>query len=275
MKRVGLWLLVVLCLCEGALAADLRIAVGDLAGARVGRRELIAFQRALTRLGGVEIQSTADFKKQAGAMRVSDIIPQDAAALTEVSGVLEVDVVLYGAIVPPDERTWPGARGGDRVMLLSVYSGRDGRFVSEEVVQIRGGRLTDAVWRAAATAVEPWLGEAATVAPPPEPTFRPAPVEPAPQPRVRRRTPEEVDLDSGASWPLVRLAAGLALLSRDFDYTAAPDSPLFGEGGVQYASSLVPGFALDGELFPLSRSVEGALRGLGVGVGFEKVFLST
>lgn len=267
-----------LLLTRPAHAADLRVAVGDLAGPRVGRNELIALQRALTRLGGVEIQSTGDFKKQAGAMQVSDIIPQDAAALTDVSGVLEVDVVLYGAIVPPDDRTWPGARDADKVMLVSVYSGRDGRFVAEEVVRIRDGRLNDAVWRAAATAVEPYLGDAATAAPPPEPdrrSFRPEPVEPLPPVRDRTRTPEDLDLDTAGNWPLVRLAAGLALLSRDFDYTAAPDSPLFAAGGVQYASSLVPGFALDAEFFPLSRSLDGPARGIGVGITFEKVFLDT
>lgn len=263
-----------------AFAADLRVVIGDVAGAKVGRKQLIAFQRALKRLGGVEIQSTSDFKKQAGAMRVRDMIPQDAAALTDVCAVLEVDVALYGAIVQPDDRTWYDARPGDRVMLLSVYSGKDGRFVAEEIVQVPRGRLDDAVWRDAAQAIEPHLGEASVVGGPPEPdyTFDPVPVQPMPGGRndlvpFEEEDPPDEPVDS--RYPLVQVEAGLAMLSRDFDYTAAPDSPLFAQGGVQYASSLVPGFAFDVEAFPLSRFVGGAAGGIGVGLFFEKVFLST
>lgn len=258
-------------------AAELRLAIGDLAGGRTGRRDLIAWQRELKRLGGIEIQSTGDFKKQARAMQVQDLIPQDAAALTDVSAVLEVDVVVYGSLVRPDRRTWPGAGDSDRVMLVSVYSGKDGRFVAEEIVEVPRGRLTASVWRKAAVAVEPYLGEAAVLgAPPPPPmTFDPIPTEPRPERDLRERTETPEDFALGPRYPVLRLHAGLAFQSRDFDYTADPASPLFAEGGIQYASSIVPGIAIDVEGYPLARLVGGAARGIGLGLRFEKVFLET
>ena len=126
-------------------AAQLRVVVGDLSGPKMGRKQIIGFQRALKRLGGVKIQSTGDFKKQARAMRVEDLIPQDAAALTDVCQVLEVDVALYATLLRPDGRTWYGAGPKDRVLSVSVYSGVDGRFVDEQVVQVPRGRLTGKV----------------------------------------------------------------------------------------------------------------------------------
>lgn len=275
--------LMVLLLCLGVpldgFAKDLRVAVGDLAGRGTGRKTLIRWQRALKRLGGVRIQSTGDFKKQARAMQAQDLIPQDAAALTDVCAVLEVDVVVYGSVVRADQRTWPGSGGSDRVMLVSIYSGKDGRFVAEEIVEVPRGKLSNDVWRKAAVAVEPYLGEA-SVAGAPEPSMRfdAVPLEPDPprRPEVRERTETPEDYRPGAGqYPLLRLHAGIALLSRDFDYTAAADSPLFAEGGIQYASAIVPGIALDVEAYPLTKLLDGAGRGLGLGMRFEKVFLET
>ncbi len=272
-------LLCLLLLCAPLEAtADLRLAIGDLAGGRTGRKQLIQWQRALKRLGGVRIQSTGDFKKQARAMQAQDVIPQDARALTDVCAVLEVDVVVYGSVVRADQRTWPGSSADDRVMLVSIYSGKDGRFVAEEIVEVPRGRLTTAVWRQAAVAVEPYLGEASVAgAPEPDMRFDTIPVDPTPPPRpaVRERTETPEDFTPGPKHPLFRLHVGLALLSRDFDYTAAPESPLFAEGGIQYASAIVPGLALDVEAYPLARLVEGAGRGIGLGLRFEKVFLET
>lgn len=272
-------LALLLCLAvplEG-LAADLRVAIGDLAGRGTGRKTLIRWQRALKKLGGLRIQSTGDFKKQARAMQAQDLIPQDSGALTDVCAVLEVDVVLYGSVVRADDRMWPGSGRDDRVLLVSIYSGKDGRFVAEEVVEVPRGKLTGGVWRKAAVAVEPYLGEASVEATPePAMRFDTVPVEPEPRPEVRRRTETPEDFEpSGAEYPLLRLHGGLALLSRDFDYSTTPESPLFAEGGVQYASSLVPGMALDVEGYPLARLLDGALRGLGLGLRFEKVFLET
>lgn len=259
-------------------ANDLRVAVGDLAGPGAGRKQLIRWQRALKKLGGLRIQSTGDFKKQARAMQAQDLIPQDSRALTDVSAVLEVDVVLYGSVVRADQRTWPGSAGDDRVLLVSIYSGKDGRFVAEEIVEVPRGKLTASVWRKAAVAVEPYLGEA-SVAGAPEPAMRfdTVPVDPEPvrpEPRARTETPEDYGPGAG-TFPLFRLHGGLALLSRDFDYTAAADSPLFAEGGIQYASAIVPGMALDVEAYPLARLTDGAGRGFGLGMRFEKVFLET
>ncbi len=272
-------LLFLLCLAVplDAMAADLRVAIGDLAGRGTGRKALIKWQRALKRLGGIRIQSTGDFKKQARAMQAQDIIPQDARALTDVAAVLEVDVVVYGSVVRADQRTWPGSRGDDRVMLVSIYSGKDGRFIAEEVVEVPRGRLTNTVWRKAAVAVEPYLGEASVeAAPEPAMRFDAVPVDPEPRPEVRERTETPEDYAPGAGeFPLIRLHGGLALLSRDFDYTAAAESPLFAEGGIQYASAIVPGLALDLEAYPLSGLLDGAGRGLGLGLRFEKVFLET
>lgn len=276
---LGPWLAVVFfaLLAPTGASADLRLAVGDLAGGRAGRKELIQWQRALKRLGGLAIQSTGDFKKQARAMQAQDIIPQDAAALTDVCAVLEVDVVVYGSVVRADQRTWPGSGADDRVLLVSIYSGKDGRFVAEEIVEVPRGRLVGDVWRKAAVAVEPYLGEA-SVAGKPEPDMRfdTIPVDPAPpRPEVRQRTETPEDYGAGPQYPLFRLHAGLALLSRDFDYTAAPDSPLFANGGIQYASAIVPGIALDIEGYPLAKLTGGAARGIGLGLRFEKVFLET
>jgi len=281
MRGHALPLAVLLCMLVtfDAIAADLRVAVGDLAGRGTGRKTLILWQRQIKKLGGIQIQPTGDFKKQARAMQAQDLIPQDSGALTDVCAVLEVDVVVYGSVVRADQRTWPGSGRDDRVMLVSIYAGKDGRFVAEEIVEVPRGRLTAGVWRKAALAVEPYLGEA-SVAGAPEPSMRfdSVPVDPDPAPRtdVRARTETPEDFDpSAADFPLLRLHAGLALLSRDFDYTAAPESPLFAEGGIQYASAIVPGLALDIEAYPLSRLTEGAARGFGLGMRFEKVFLET
>lgn len=255
--------------------AELRVAIGDLAGPKVGRRQIIGFQRALKRLGGVKIQSTGDFKKQARAMRVEDLVPQDAGALTDVCQVLEVDVAIYATLVPPDGRTWYGAGPNDRVLLVSVYSGVDGRFVEEQIVQVPRGRLTAKVWRRAAEAIEPVLGPAAGPGAPPAPMDF-APIDPDPEPRVRRprETPDDFELGSSKT-PMFRLHGGLALLSRDFEYSALPESPLFAEGGIQYASAMVPGLALDVEVNPLIGLTDSFVNGFGLGLRFEKVFLST
>ena len=273
-----LCLLLCLAVPLDGLAADLRVAIGDLAGRGTGRKTLIKWQRALKKLGGIRIQSTGDFKKQARAMQAEDIIPQDARALSDVAAVLEVDVVVYGSVVRADQRTWPGSGGNDRVMLVSIYSGKDGRFIAEEIVEVPRGRLSNSVWRKAAVAVEPYLGEAAVEAPPEPMRFDSVPVDPDPRPRadVRERTETPEDYTPGGGrYPLLRLHGGLALLSRDFDYATTPESPLFAEGGIQYASAIVPGLAIDIEGYPLASVLDGAARGLGLGLRFEKVFLET
>jgi hypothetical protein len=63
-------------------------------------------------------------------------------------------------------------------------------------------------------------------------------------------------------------------MRRGFDYAAAAGGP-FSENGIKYQSSLAPGLAVEGEVFPLVRATRGAAAGLGFGVRFEKAFLET
>ncbi|MCA9539247.1 MAG: hypothetical protein KC620_10200 [Myxococcales bacterium] len=267
--------LVLLLLAASAAAEPLRVVIGDLAGPKVGRRDYIGFQRALKGLGGVRVQSTSGFTKQAKAMRVDDRVPQDPAALAEVCAVLEVDVVVFGTLLRPSPGQWPDAGPNDRMLVFSVYAGNDGRYIDERRVEVPRGKLTSGVWRDSAVAIEPLLSEAMRPPPPPPPPmdFAPIPVDPEPVVDYTRETVEP-ETPRGP-FPFVRLHGGLALLSRTFDLTARKDSPLFSDGGIQYESSIVPGIALDAEVYPFGGDSEGFARGLGLGLRFEKVFLST
>ncbi len=275
-----------LCLCWVGLAGpawarDVTVAVAGLEGPGKEHARLVGLQQALKRVRGVDIQTTSGFRKEAKKLGVADLLPDDGRALGQVARSLNTDAIIYGRWERPDKRTWSRARKGDRVMILIVYAGANGGIVAERSVRVPKGRLTRQIYRKAVAAIEDDLFKTLDAgAPPPEPepvpvvpvfeepipvtplADEPVPVEPAPEP-------------AGDGPPVLAVHAGLALLSRTFDYTAAAESAQFAEGGIQYESSTVPGVALDLEVHPLKLATDGFARGFGLGLTFEKVFLST
>jgi hypothetical protein len=178
------------------------------------------------------------------------------------------DAVIYGLLRR-------GRRRKDRILRLSVFSGRTGQLVGEHDVDVPRGRFTRRVWEDAARALAPDLyrildGNVAPPAPPeppPDLSFStPVPVAPPPPPPrrddyVRRR-------------PVLRIHGGLAVTGRTFEYETAPESPQYRDG-ISYESSPVPGIALDLEAYPGEAFTGGFAAGFGLGLRFEKVFVST
>ena len=257
-----------------ANAQKITVAVATMDGKGGGTRQIGKFQTALKRIDGVRIQSTRGFVKESKAQGVLDFIRDDARAVTNVCEALGVDVVIFGQLMRPDREAWPKARKRDKVVRLAVVAGRDGRIVGEHEVFVRRGRLTRAVWKEAARAVERDLFRAAEPPPPPPPP--PPRREPEPQPTFE----EPVSLDDEVSTDrkpgdVGTIYVGLKLMSRTFSYAATADSAIFAEGGIEYESAFVPGFAIDAELYPLRLSGSGAGANVGVELHYEKVFLVT
>ncbi len=269
----------VLALAPAAWGRDVTVTIASMEGPGKERGRLVGLQRELKRLRGVRVQTTSGFLDEAKKQRVTDLLPDDGRALSEVARALEVDAVVYGRLVRPDKRNWPRAKRSDRELQLVVYAGADGSVVGERTVRVRKGRLTRDTYKKAAKAIEADLQAAIDVPPPPPPVERepePMPVFDEPVPVTPRDDePDEPSADTGDGPSMLQIHAGLALLSRTFDYTAAPDSAQFAEGGIQYESSTVPGIALDVEFLPLKLVTDGFARGFGLGLTYEKVFLST
>ena len=260
------------------------------------RTRLVNLQRQLKKLRGVRVRKTSAFVQAARRLRVDGQVPEDARALADVGRAIDADAIVYASFEKATPETWPRARRKDRVLRLGVYAAADGKLVAERVVRVPKGRLTRAIYRSAARTIEGDLFAAAEIAsappPPPPPVrderdYRDQDREREIEQDRRATEPRPVDPDSdfgslrddhrvaGSGPSLLRIHAGLALLSRSFDYTAAPESPVFAEGGIQYASSVVPGLVLDVETYPLTAVTDGFARGFGLGLRYEKVFLST
>lgn len=273
-----------------ASAADsVRVAIGDFTGSGSSVRGIGVFQGALKRLGGVGIESTRSFQNEARRMGVKGDLPGDADALIQVSAAVDVDAIVYMHI----ERSRKRRR--DKVLRLEVYAGRNGQLVGEHNVRVSRGRLTRSVWKKAARSVEQDLYDALEVRPPASKRR----AEPMEMPVTdlsdgggdarrggrdrygdggRMGSSLEDDLgddDAGGEGQMFRLAGGIALLSRSFDYKATDQSPKFNPGGIQYDSAMVPGFALDAEYYPFVRMTRGFARGFGLHLRFEKVFVNT
>jgi opacity protein-like surface antigen len=292
---VGLAMLVsalaVLLGAGAAAAADsVRVAIGDFTGSGASTRGIGVFQGALKRLGGVGIESTRSFQNEARRMGVKRDIPGDSDALIQVSAAVDVDAIIYMHI----ERSRKRRR--DKILRLDVYAGRNGRLVGEHSVRVSRGRLTRSVWKKAARAVEQDLYDSLEVRPPP-PKRRSEPMEmpvtdldggrDRGDDRRRDRYTDigrmgsslgdgrDDDDDGVAGGEMFRLAGGISLLSRSFDYKATDQSPKFNPGGIQYDSAMVPGFALDAEYYPFVRMTRGFAKGFGLHLRFEKVFVNT
>ncbi len=260
-----------------AQSGSVNVAVGAIDGRGGGTRALKALQTQLKRVRGVRIQSTRGFLKEARAQRVEEFIRDDARAVSNVADALGVDVVLFGRITDPDRQAWPDARRRDKVVRVAIVAGSDGRVVAEHEVLAPRGKLTSRVWKEVVRAVEPDLFRAAEPPPPPPPP--PPPVEEArPPPRFEEPISLDDDLDEpGDRHPgdLGSVRVGLRLVSRAFEYTATADSAQFAEGGIKYETSFVPGFQLEGEVYPLVPFTDGPARGIGIAASIEKVFLVT
>ncbi len=265
-----------LLLPASAAAQEVRVAIGDVGGRGGGKRAIGKLQKQIRRLPDVAIQSTRGFKREAKRMRVHRRIPEDAQALADLCEATNVDAVVYGRLVKPKDRK--RRRRKDKDLELVVYSGRTGEIVGEQVIEVRKGRLTTKVWKRAAAAIEPDLRASlpAPEPPPPPPPPPPRYVEPEPQPVAVFDDPIPLEgPEPQVDFPRVRIYGGLMLLSRSFSYTTNPDSPSFSKTGIEYESSVVPGPALDAEVYPLAFIRKDALRGIGLGLSFAKVFLST
>lgn len=259
---------------------DQRVAVGAIDGVRDERQTIVGLQRELRRLPRVDIQTTSGFRKEAARQGAADRLPDDPRALSAVAHALQVDAVIYGRVEKPRRRR------RDRVLILTVYNGGDGTILGEHSIRVRRGRFTRGVWRRAARALEDDIRRgdhtlyAVRPPPPPSPpppaaatTFEPVPVAVDMAP-VADEAPDDGP-PAGARADLVRLRAGIAVLSRTFEYAADAASPQFGDGGIQYESSLSPGVAIEAELYPLAALTAGPGGNVGIGVRFEKVFLGT
>jgi hypothetical protein len=246
-------------------ADDLRVAVGDLRGRGLRDRNIGHFQKQLKRVEGIKIQSTRGFRDAAKRLGLSARdLGQDPRGLADTAARADVGAVIYGLLRRGRSRK-------DRIIRLSVYEGRTGQLVGEHDIDVPRGRFTQRVWEDAARAVAPDLYKIldGNVAPPasPEPapdmTFSaPVPVAPPPRPRFERQR------------PVLRIHAGFATTARTFSYETAPSTTALIDG-VSYESSLVPGLALDLEAYPGQAMTNGFAAGFGLGVRFEKVFLST
>ena len=286
-----------LSLCVGqAQAQDIEVVVGGLDGRDLGPRDADDLTDALRDLRGLRVLDPVDFEREAQSMRVDDLVPQNAGALADLCRALRVDAVIYGVSEIPNRDTWPRARRDDRVLFLSVYSGSTGEFIDERMVRIEGGRYDRRVWTDAVQTIESVIFQAERSGDNFDNRDR--------QDRFddrdnrdrfddkrddfRRDDRDDFrdrdndfyddgdDFDDRSRRGRVSLFEGYVganFMKRSFDYAAAAGGP-FSENGITYASSLAPGIALAGELYPLARNRDG-LTGLGLGVRFEKVFLET
>lgn len=280
------WTAALLCLLAlpAAAADSVRIAVGDFTGRGASTRGIGVFQGELKRLGGIGIESTRSFQNEARRMGVDRDLPRNASAMIQVSAAIDVDAIIYMYLEPGRRR--------DTTLRLDVYAGRNGKLIGERSVRVSRGRLTRTVWRKAAKAIEQDLYDSLEVRPPPPPR-RSEPIE-MPLTNLERRDGDrrddrrgdrrgddlgdrlDPDLDAvPGERKMFHLSGGLALLSRSFRYTASDDSPKFNPGGIQYESAMVPGFALDAEIYPFVRLARNFARGFGFQLRFEKVFVNT
>ncbi|MEZ4475259.1 MAG: hypothetical protein R3F60_31590 [bacterium] len=272
MKRIGWACLLLLWLAgEAAAAVSVRVAIGDFTGRGSSPAGIEAFQSALKRLGGIGLESTSAYQDKARELGVEAALPRDVYAVIDVTAGIDVDAVLY-------LESRPG-RGRDTDLIIQVYAGRSGSMLGEHTIRVKRGRLTSGIWKKAARSVEQDIyATLDAVAPPPRRAPPPPPVEPArrpePTPRVRDDLDDLDDERGAGNQPMFRLAAGLSLLARTFSYTALADSPQFSDGGIQYESALVPGIVLDAEFHPFAGRA-GFLGDLGLGLRYEKVFVST
>lgn len=267
-----------------AWGADaVRVAIGDFTGRGASVRGIGVFQGQLKRLGGIGIESTRSFQNEARRMGVERALPRDERAMIQVSAAVDVDAIIYMHL----ER----GRGRNKVLRLDVYAGRNGRLIGEHSVNVRRGRLYRSVYQRAAKAVERDLYASLEVRPPPPPRREEPirmPVTDLQRPRDDLRADRGRDRDRGigdrldpdpdpvaGDRKMFHLSGGLALLSRSFRYTASDDSPKFNPGGIQYESAMVPGFALDAEIYPFVRIARNFAKGFGVKLRFEKVFVNT
>ncbi len=288
--------------CVGeASAQDVEVVVGGLDGRDLGPRDADDLSDALRDLRGVRVVDAIDFEREARSMRVDDLVPQNAGALTDLCRALRVNAVIYGISDVPNRDNWPRARRNDRVLFLSIYSGATGEFIDERVVRVEGGQYNRRIWRDAVQSIESLLFEAGRNRSDGGRNDDGGGRDQYDDGNVRDRYDSRDDTDRrkdnfddrgdgyddrydnrdddyggrkrGGGSTLFQVYAGANFMRRDFDYAAAVGGP-FSENGIKYASSLAPGLAVEGELFPLARS-GGSVEGLGIGARFEKVFLET
>lgn len=282
--RSGLLLSTLLVLLTSTAQARTRVAIGEISGRGGGVRAIGKVQKALKRYDGIAIHSTKSFKRTAKRMGIDDIIPRDGQALSDVCAALEIDAVVYGRVVRKSRRSRA------KVVRVDVYDRRGQLIGSHEINAGRRKRIARSVWSKVAAAIEPDLRtlESAVVGPvvgpepdPLPPVTRPDPRPISPEPervgrRPRVRDTEIDDLDEGGErGEIFRASAGLFFLSRTFEYTVTGASVPFAEGGIDYTTSLAPGVAIDAELFPLRAALKNAAAHIGLGLTYEKAFLST
>ena len=275
-------------------AGSIRVAVTAIDGRGGGRGAIKNFQRALKRLPGLRIQTTKGFYAEARAQGVERRLPEDSGAISSVAVTLGVDAVIYGRVAKPKHRPRKRSRRRDRVLHLTVYNGGDGSVIGQHDVRVPKGKLTKQLWRRAARTVAKDLRQgtrepAFTIAAPPEPVvderfdrlegtdgrdrYSPEPV-PAHDQNMRIGDDRDDDPPTGDA-EIIRVRAGAILLSRSFDYQVTDESMPFRDGGIQYATTLAPGVAVEADLFPAAIFTGGAASDFGLRLSFHKAFLQT
>jgi len=276
-----------------AMNESVYIVVGRIDGTRRIRRSLGALEHALRAQPGIEVTSHQEFVARAEQLGMSNALPEDGRSLQSRCDELEIDAAIYVTV----DRHEAG-----RDIVVAVYAGVDGHFVSEHVVPAPTGRMTARLWNRVASIISPDLiGLAATPAPATRretrtqsPSRRAASGSDADIPPYRasaRRTRDvsrridELPIDDditedgnfpsdGTRHPLADIRIGGMAMSRSFAYTADEASQIFAEGGINYDLGFVPGLAVDARFTPFAQKRFGA-RGLGFRILFEKAFFRT
>jgi hypothetical protein len=265
--------LVCLCLLWStvAVAQDTHVAIVAVRGKGGGAQVISGLQGALKKLGGITFEPTANFRAEAEQRNVGERVESDPEAMARVARALQVDAVVRG-----DLET--SRRNRDQSLTLTVYDGGSGRLLGEAVVNVPKGKLSPKVFGLAARAIEPYVrqGDHRAAAPvrAPEPVV--AVVEAVPDEAPARLDDEVEPAEApGTRGPLFRLRAGLSTQARAFEYRAEKESVLFLEEGINYDSSLAPGFGIEAEVYPLATTLRGPAAGVGFTARFDKVFLET
>ncbi len=291
----ALWLILLANLLSlPALAQGVHVCVLGVQGKGAGAPVTQGLQDALAKLPGVTFETARNFLAEASQRGVDDRVESGGRPMAQVARALSIDAVVRGTLEE-------SRRSKDKVLTLSVYNGGDGKLLGEQVLTVSGGKFTPAFFKQAARAVEPYIHMG---------TSRGDPgvmVDPAPRrPEGRRpggddevkevadgtgETAEPATLDThdepaptrsdDPKAEAVVVRAGLAFVKRTFrckvavPTAATIDHYLFVPDGISYNSSLSPGVAFQGDIYPLAFALTGPVTGIGLSLGYEKTFLGT
>ncbi len=252
-------------------------AVGTIEGAPSGQDLRTDLSNGLQQLKNIEMLPARSLARAAAGQGYSKGFQNSPTQCATAAHCVGAQVVVFGKFFPPEYQ------GDDGTLTLNCYRGQDGERTHTVTLMVRNGVPDPQLWSEAAMALAPILTEtnfpalqaAAPQVAEPAPQTKPAPKQ---QARTEFAPPNsfEDEPKSERIDPIFRGVAGLAIAERDFEssFSAAHGGP-FSEGGLSYNSSMVPGFAIDLEFYPLRFAMQNAASGLGLHFRYEKLFLTT